>query len=587
VVRGGLYHPKIRLFQDENNDVIVAHGSNNMTNAGTLKNYEQIIISTSWEGDYQKEIINRYEIEFNKLWEGNTSEAIRVFDFPDAISKNLIRNYSKGRKPSLDDYFEAAVLENNITISSKTEVKTLKRHKFVVPPFLDYRSGDFEHQGRALKALETYDYCGILQMATGSGKTIVSLIAANKIYNRKKPLLIIISAPYIPLINQWAEETIKFGLNPIKPGEENSKSAKIEKLRFALRNLRYKTTDVETLVITHNFLVDPAFSSILGEYDTNRLLIADEVHNLGNGKFLSLSKELFEYRIGLSATPIRQYDEIGTDQLIEFFGDIIFKFPLKEAINRCLVPYDYYVHPTRLTSYETDEWLKLTNRLKKIGWISGNKQEGTYQITDSVILALLNRRRKLLEQAEGKLNILRSVLSHKDRAKIKHTLIYASDKGREQLEKVNRILMDDLDLKIHQITQEETRDPELVKVLLYKFAEGKIIQVLTAMRVLDEGVNIPEITTAFILASTTVERQWVQRRGRILRKSKSINKRKAVLHDFLVLPPENYSNDTNDDLIIIVKNELDRILEFAKLSANVASDDGAIISLKSILNRYF
>ena len=192
-----------------------------------------------------------------------------------------------------------------------------------------------------------------------------------------------------------------------------------------------------------------------------------------------------------------------------------------------------------------------------------------------------------MEQASGKISLLRDILGKQDPYEIRHTLVYASDKGRDQLRKVNHMLMEDLKLRIHQITQDETGKSNLTEELLDSFTRGNI-QVLTAMRVLDEGVDIPEISTAFILASTTVERQWVQRRGRVLRKCSRINKQLAHIHDFLVLPPRNVDPDLfGRDVLKILKAELQRVMEFAKLSSNAAAPDGALLTIRPVIERYF
>ena len=111
--------------------------------------------------------------------------------------------------------------------------------------------------------------------------------------------------------------------------------------------------------------------------------------------------------------------------------------------------------------------------------------------------------------------MLRALLDEEDTGSMRHTLVYTSDKGPDQLNSVN-LLLRQKNILFHQLTAEETASREQTKRIITSFQDGEI-QILTAKRVLDEGVNIPQICKAFILASTTVERQWVQRRGRLLR----------------------------------------------------------------------
>jgi superfamily II DNA or RNA helicase len=423
-------------------------------------------------------------------------------------------------------------------------------------------------------------------MATGSGKTVTSLIAARKLFDQASPLLLVIAAPYLPLVSQWAKETSKFGLNAILPGDQAGKAEKLASVRRAVRNLKVGLSKVECLVVTHDFLCDARFQDELRRFSGASMLIADEVHDLGTPRFLGNPPTIFEYRMGLSATPIRQYDEEGTEQLKIFFGDVVFRFSLKEAIGKCLVPYNYYVHPTELTSDELQRWIELSDRLKTMGWTLGESEDGKTGDISLALQKLLIRRRRILEQAENKIEVLREILESRDSKKIKHTLVYASDKGREQLIEVNRMLMDDIKLRIHQITQEETSRMELAQSLIASFADGNI-QVLTAMRVLDEGIDIPEISTAFILASTTVERQWIQRRGRVLRKCPRTGKQIAFINDFLVIPPSSNEDLSDTDLSKILKGELERITEFASLSSNAAAPDGALPAIRPLIERYF
>jgi superfamily II DNA or RNA helicase len=283
---------------------------------------------------------------------------------------------------------------------------------------------------------------------------------------------------------------------------------------------------------------------------------------------------------------VRQYDLQGTAGLIAYFGNVVYQFTLKDAIGRCLVPYDYYVHTVPFTSDEFEEWAELSRKLAENSWRSDDAHSGTSQL-DPYLQVLLNQRRRLVEQAELKLQVFASAIAKEDLPHLKHTLVYASDKGRDQLRNVNRILMDTLGLKVHQVTQEETSTGYLAEEILSNFATGSGLQVLTAMRVLDEGVDIPEVERAYFLASTTVERQWIQRRGRVLRKCERTSKRKAIIHDFLVIPPPTASPVANrSECVSLLRGELKRALEFCQLADNAGHPDGAMAVLTELSTRY-
>jgi superfamily II DNA or RNA helicase len=321
------------------------------------------------------------------------------------------------------------------------------------------------------------------------------------------------------------------------------------------------------VVVSHDTLCTSAFIGSIRTFECSRLLIADEVHNLGRDGFIKNSPDFIEYRLGLSATPIRQYDPEGTSQLLDYFGEILFRFKLSDAIGKCLVEYDYYVHPVDLTETEMDSWVELTSRIRQNSW---RQADGP---PDDFLAKLLRDRRAILETAKGKLPMLASLLEKEDARSLKHTLIYASDKAPEQLRSVNALL-NRKGILFHQLTAEETADRTRTASIIRAFQNGEL-QVLTAKRVLDEGVNIPQIRRAFILASTTVGRQWIQRRGRLLRICPEIGKTHSVIHDFVVLPPMS-EQALDDDARALVKSELSRLQDFASLARNAGKPDGPL-----------
>jgi superfamily II DNA or RNA helicase len=225
------------------------------------------------------------------------------------------------------------------------------------------------------------------------------------------------------------------------------------------------------------------------------------------------------------------------------------------------------VHPVTLGADEMDQWAELTGQIRKNAW---RQEKGK---PDEYLAKLLRDRRALLETAAGKIEALARLLENEDLHALRHTLIYASDKAPEQLEAVNDLL-NRKGVLFHQLTAEETANRGLTARIIRAFQEGEI-QVLTAKRVLDEGVNIPQITKAYILASTTVERQWVQRRGRLLRTCKEIGKTHSIIHDFLALPPV-LGETTDEDVRSLVKGELRRAQEFAGLARNAGKPDGPL-----------
>ena len=568
LMKGALFHPKVWLFH-EGDDIIAAHGSCNMTYAGIEKNIEQMSISKSWEGFHQSYITNRFSEQFRHFWD-NRDDDCAIISLPQAVKENLLKTYNSDTPPTEADFYTHYRQETRAMEESSRSYHFNKpaRPAFAIPSYLRFEDGPFEHQGRAIKAWCEAGYQGILEMATGSGKTIAAMISAYRLYNVEKPLLVVVAAPYIPLIQQWCDEISPFGLKAVNLTGTNGAKGRAAELNRLKRKFRIESSDVEIVVVSHKTLCNSEFKAELEKFDCKTLLIADEVHNLGSEGFITDPPDFFDYRLGLSATPIRQYDEEGTDQLFAFFGPIVFQFTLEEAIGRCLVEYEYYVHPVELTEDEMDEWYALTEQIGKNAW----RQEEP-DADDEYLMKLLRNRRALLENAENKIAVLEEVLTQRaDLRKLRYTLIYASDKAPQQLKDVNALLIRH-GVLFHQLTYEETGNRKETVQIIQSFQEGTL-QVLTAKRVLDEGVNIPEIEKAFILASTTVERQWVQRRGRLLRTCSKTGKTHSEIHDFIALPPDLENIDTRARALI--ESELKRIQAFARLAMNAGKDDGSL-----------
>ena len=568
LMNDALFHPKVWLFR-EDDDVIAAHGSSNMTYAGIQKNIEQISISKSWEEYTQHYTTEKLCEQFRELWT-DENEACTIVSMPQAIKENLLKTYNSDTPPIEADFH---TLYKQATGSIEESPATYdfdrsSRPSFAIPSELRFEDGPFEHQGRAIKAWCENGYHGVLEMATGSGKTITAMICAHKLYNAEKPLLIVVAAPYIPLIQQWCDEISAFGLKAVDLTTFSGKKAQAHELSKIGRRLRHNISNIEVVVVTHKRLCKSTFKTTIKEFDCKTLLIADEVHNLGSEGFISDPPTFFDYRLGLSATPIRQYDEEGTEQLFAFFGPIAFQFTLEDAIGRCLVEYEYYVHPVELTDDEMDEWYALTEKIKKNIWMQKNEDAN-----DEYLMKLLRDRRALLENAENKIAALEEVLTRREDFKtLRHTLIYTSDKAPQQLIDANALL-NKHGVLFHQLTHKETPNRKQTAQIIQSFQEGTL-RVLTAKRVLDEGINIPQIEKAFILASTTVERQWVQRRGRLLRTCSETGKTHSEIHDFIALPLD--LDNIDDTARSLIDSELKRIQAFANLALNAGRPDGPL-----------
>ena len=572
IMKDALFHPKVWLFHMKDDQCIAAHGSSNLTSAGLLKNVEQVSIAASWGSKDQLYTVDTFKDQFRRLWAG-TDTNCEVVALPVAIKHNLLATYSSDAPPREQDL--RSLYAKVIAIPPEPpELPLNPKPVLSLPQGLNFDKDPYAHQGEAVRAWYNAGYSGILEMATGSGKTITSMICATQLFEHIGPLLIVVAAPYKPLIEQWCEEITPFGITPLNLTRAPGTNGRARALGTLRRRMRSGALDVAIVVVTHNTLTSKDFLQAIEEFECPKLLIADEVHNLGAPAFVNDPPMFFNYRLGLSATPVRQYDEDGTAFLLDYFGSVVFSYPLESAIGNCLVEYDYFVHPVELTLDEMDQWHSLTSQIKQRAWRQHDDKP------DAGLKILLLKRRQVLENASSKIAILSQCLDQEDVRTLDHTLMYTSDKNPKQLQEVNSLL-NSRGILFHQLTDKETSNRAETKQILQSFQRGAI-RILTAKRVLDEGVNIPEITKAYILASTTVERQWVQRRGRLLRRCEAINKTYSTIHDFAVVPPEG--GDADSEARSVLKSELTRMQEFAKLARNAGRSDGPLQVINELVH---
>ena len=576
-MKDALFHPKVWLFRS-GEDTLAVHGSGNVTRSGVRKNKEQIAICKSWDHTAQTYSVNKLTSEFDKLWQNKEDDCI-VIPAPRAVEENLLMAYEHNSVPTEEEflalYNRATQHPANHSDLNELDPPDYNIDVFSIPTTLCIDDGDFAHQGKAVRAWCDAGFQGILEMATGSGKTITSMVAAYRLYEVEQPLLVVVSAPYTPLVQQWCDEISIFGVYPTNMTTLGGARARGTKLEQIKRRLHTALSTIEIIVVSHDTLVTDEFKKVLDTFTCKRLLIADEVHNLGSEGFITKPPDFFEFRLGLSATPERQYDTEGTQALYKYFGDPVFQFTMDEAIGHCLVEYDYFTHAVPLTADEMEEWRELTEKIGRNHW---REEAGK---PDAVLSSLLRKRRELLETAEGKIDALKKLLEQEDLTDLKHTLIYTSDKQPKQLTKVNELL-NEKRVRFHQLTSEETSNRTQTNDIIRGFQDGEL-QVLTAKRVLDEGVNIPQICKAFILASTTVERQWIQRRGRLLRKCNDIGKVYSEIHDFVTLPPDT-GQLSDKHFRKLAQSELKRVSEFSRLARN-AGAKGASLDMVDYLTK--
>ena len=561
--KDGIFHPKAWIWY-HSDDVVMLSGSANMTRNALFHNTEKLDLEYSWEDNPARvKALNDSVQKFERWFEEGPQDS-RVFDLPVAISEGLLEKYLTEKPPTEDESTKAKAEDNEwakLTQTHRRVGREKKRNNFAPPPWANWENGDFSHQGEAIEAWEKNDRTGILEMATGSGKTITALIASWKLWKEKGNLVIWIAVPTVPLVEQWIEECEKFGLEAIHM--KKSSISEAERILYEHEDPSLRT--ISAFVSTTHLIQKDYFKDLLNDYEIPCLLIADEVHNFGTEGILKNLPEDITLRLGISATPYTQDDDERNENLTDYFGQVVYKFTLKEAIGKCLVPYDYFLHQIELSADEWDEYEIKSAEIRQKFWTRDKEDDDTLQ-------QLYAQRRLILDEAVAKIVKFRAILGRTmKKGKIERTIIFTSDKGPGQIKSVHEVL-NEQDIRFRQITQKETGIRNEVDEIKYGFTDGDY-SVLTAKRVLDEGFNIPEIETAFLMSSTTKERQWIQRRGRVLRLSPHTNKEFASLHDFLVLPPKE--DPVSEEGKKLIRRELTRCREFWKLSRNIHNSDAA------------
>jgi DNA phosphorothioation system restriction enzyme len=426
-----------------------------------------------------------------------------------------------------------------------------------------------QYQQEAIASWFTNNGRGTLKMATGSGKTITALAIACELYQQINLQVLVVVCPYRHLVTQWARECEKFNLQPIL-AFENLRTWQSQ-LSTQIYNLSSGSQRFVTVITTNSTLIGDGFQSQLKYFPAKTLIIGDEAHNLGAPKLEESLPRSVGLRLALSATPERYFDDFGTQSLFDYFGTVLQpEFTLRDAIAQgALVHYLYYPVLVELTEAESIAYLKLTKRIGRslLYRERENGQAGNFEDNED-LKPLLMQRARLIGAAENKLNALRDLM--KTRRETTHTLFYCSDGSQDagersslrQLKAVAKILGVDLGYKVSTYTAQTSLQER--EVLRRQFESGEL-QGLVAIRCLDEGVDIPAIQTAVILSSSGNPRQFIQRRGRVLRPHPA--KERATIFDMIVLPPD-LDRETIEVERNLLKKELRRFVEFADLADN-------------------
>ncbi|MDL2262191.1 DEAD/DEAH box helicase family protein [Bacteroidales bacterium OttesenSCG-928-I21] len=608
----GIAHTKSGVFSDGQNTVSF-NGSCNFTKTALLDNIESIDVSCNWDdGVSEAKVKNTIDV-FSKTF-SKQDDTVKYIEPKDIIS-NIANTFGNREIEELleqeERIFHSDTNESRPAIKKaidkakkklKEEIK--KNRTEQSKPKFPYPAGARPYQKQAFenwKNNKTEEFpsgqSGLFAMATGTGKTITSLNCLLEIYKKTGYYKALILVPTITLVNQWESECRKFNFNSITKVCSKNPNWKNEVGNILLQEKLLPAEQVSYIVIaTYASFSRINIFSELNQLSAKTLLIADECHNMGSSALLKLLPKVnFKRRIGLSATPERQFDEEGTQKIYTFFNsgeNYTYEFSMELAINGdrekeidpVLCRYYYYPHLVSLTEEELDNYMKLSLQISTYY----NSKNDSFK-SDPILTALLLKRKRIIHKAFNKKSVFCNVLEqhYQEKGNLKYTLVYVpegndpndyfetdiySDKDEMETDS-NTVHLIDVFTKAVRDIDERTTVRKFISgtnerdEILEQFAKGDI-DVLTSMKCLDEGVDVPRAELAIFCASTGNPRQFIQRRGRILRKHE--DKLFAYIHDLVVIPEVNPNSDSYKMEQSMLKKELERVNDFAKNSENKA-----------------
>lgn len=545
----GIYHEKIGIIQELDGDYIAFNGSLNETYSALCKNIESISVFKSWN-NVSNEYANEIYRTFGDLWNNETQD-VTVIDFPEAIKENFIKKYK------VSDDLESAIAkyQNDKECITTINITSKKLYNF---------------QEKAIEEFVENGYRHFFEMATGTGKTFTAVNAIKRLINDKGKVFVVILVPQIDLQSQWMYELENVGIENLFGIGGTIDSTNWE-YDFDASLIEYNANDkpVVYVAVYDSFFLK--LSNKLGKI-RNLTVIIDEAHNLSSNQINKLNSNAM-YRLGLSATPEKHNSE-ETQKIVEFFigrERSSFKYSIEEAIqNGFLSRYEYEPIFVYLEEEEYNEYSNITKRIVSLQ----NQKDKDYE----AINRALNERSLIIKKASNKKYKLIDLLDKN--YNFKNSVVYCGqgklgDSDERMIDVVTKILNETGKYRVSTFTSETLNR----KQVLYEFKKG-FFDVLVAIKCFDEGVDVPQLDKIFIMSSDRLNRQTIQRRGRVLRICKESGKKIAYIYDMVVLPPlESEYSITSKSL---VRNELIRVKEYMRLAENKNSFIKEIDNLEAI-----
>lgn len=522
---------KIGIFRGNGGDEYVSFSGNIDFDDPTLGDAYHFDVYKYWD-DSERERVNNHNEEFKRYWDegvveiGN-SHVLKTIELPIAIREHLIKKSPK--------------LKNEINLIHRAKLRP--------------------YQNLAVNRWMENGGVGVLEMATGTGKTITGLHAALELSKQHDSVLIVIVVPYNTIAEQWKRQLTNINI-PVITTLGNHKWKQEIKSNVWLLNSKH--VGIRVVITTYSTYHKERFVKLIQECKEPTMLIADEVHHAGSIEQQKGLIQNYQYRLGLTATLQRHYDEDGTSVLRNYFGGVVFSYGLEQAINDgILTKYKYYLHDIELT---TEEYERYNKETRYIGMLANSKEDDQQKKLE---LAKI-RRSHIVRDAQNKILKFKKIIEACPN--LKHTLIYCSE---NQIDDVQNILLQSKPLiKSRRIVANDPKDPkERIKIIQNLIEEN--YDVVVAIGVLDEGMDAPEIKNCILLSSSGNPKQFIQRRGRILRKfvgkyKDGSTKEFATMHDIIITPQIDNSQSQISKKIeaSVLCSQMARQSDIAKLAIN-------------------
>lgn len=564
--KSGLFHQKVGILRDVDGNELSFSGSINETASAWINNDEEFKVFKAW--DDSREYYQKDQSRFEEIWNGQRQN-LEVFDLPSAIKDKLIQRSSD---------FDI----------EKISIKQYRRSKANSFDFKNSPISLFYYQANALNKWKDNTYRLLFEMATGTGKTRTAVAGISRILATSKRVVVIISTPQNTLSKQWKENEVEplgvhFDRSEIIDGTVKDWKSKLSSI---LLDNATGFADHCVIYTTHSTASSEKFTSTMLRdlsKDSITLFVGDEVHWLGARKLRRALLSRYNFRIGLSATPSRWFDDEGSQYLVDYFGGKNFVFSIHDALTEInpitgkhfLVNYYYHISKVGLNAEETAEYKNITQQMLRLA----SKIEADPEAEERYE-RLLEQRANIIKNADEKYNILDKLLDELNaKGRIENLIIFVSP------QQINNVMETLVHKKIifHKLTESEgTRREKKYdglserEFIIKRFKSGDY-QVLVAIKCLDEGIDIPSADTGILMASSTNPREYVQRIGRIVRQG--ANKTFAHLYDMCVGKVDTLDDDEQKLENKIKQKEIIRLTEIANNAINVTDATEIIMSL--------